>query len=88
MLSYFPDGWHDDVAFVSTAETEQDTLRGIRCCLHSEQCDMSKKDQEEIDCSSYVEHTSDERALLGAELYVVRTLLCKGSHDSPVRVEK
>lgn len=46
-------------------------MREIRCCLNSEQCDLSKRKQEAIDCSQYTSETSDERALLGAELFVV-----------------
>lgn len=49
-------------------------MREIRCCLNSEQCELSKAKQEAVDCSQYISETSDERALLGAELYVVCAL--------------
>lgn len=73
MLSYFAEDWHDTAAFAATVDTETKTLREIRCCLNSEQCDLSKNAQEAIDCSQYAAETSNERALLGAELFVVRS---------------
>lgn len=72
VLSYFPEGWRETAAFESTVDTEHDTMREIRCCLNSEQCDLGKDRQEAIDCSVYITETSNERALLGAELFVVR----------------
>lgn len=51
---------------------ELKAMEEIRCCLSSEQCDLSKRKQERVDCSEYIAETSDERALLGAELFVVR----------------
>ena len=75
ILSYFVEGWRDTAAFQATADTEHDTMREIRCCLNSEQCDLSKKKQESVDCTQYITETSNERALLGAELFVVRSFL-------------
>lgn len=72
MVSYFAEDWQETAAFEATIDSEKETLREIRCCLNSEQCDLSKKRQEATDCSQYVAETSDERALLGAELFVVR----------------
>ena len=73
VLSYFSPGWHDAAAFETTTDDETETLREIRCCFNSEQCDLSKRQQEAVDCSQYISETSDERALLGAELFVVRS---------------
>lgn len=72
MLSYFAEGWRDTATFQAAIDTEHDTMREIRCCLNSEQCDLSKKKQESVDCTQYITETSNERALLGAELFVVR----------------
>ena len=75
VLSYFSTGWHDSATFETTTDVETQTLREIRCCFNSEQCDLSKRQQEVVDCSQYTTETSDERALLGAELFVVRNKL-------------
>lgn len=72
MLSYFAEGWRETAAYEATVDAEYETMREIRCCLNSEQCDLSKRQQEGIDCSQYISETSNERALLGAELFVVR----------------
>lgn len=72
MVSYFAEGWRETAAFESTVDTEQQIMREIRCCLNSEQCDLSKRRQDAVDCSQYITETSNERALLGAELFVVR----------------
>lgn len=71
MLSYFAEGWRDTATFQATMDDEHDTMREIRCCLNSEQCDLSKQKQESVDCTPYITETSNERALLGAELFVV-----------------
>eukprot|EP00904_Undaria_pinnatifida_P000099 jgi/Undpi1/1008/HiC_scaffold_10.g04472.m1 len=75
VLSYFSPGWHDAAAFETTTDDETETLREIRCCFNSEQCDLSKRQQEAVDCSQYISETSDERALLGAELFVLLAAL-------------
>lgn len=72
VLSYFSPDWYETAAFDTTTDDETETLREIRCCFNSEQCDLSKRQQEAVDCSQYTSETSDERALLGAELFVVR----------------
>ncbi|CAM9423235.1 unnamed protein product, partial [Choristocarpus tenellus] len=71
ILSYFPSGWHNDTGFDALVESEEQILREIKCCLNSEQCDLSKSKQEDIDCSIYKTKTSNMRALMGAELFVV-----------------
>ncbi|CAM9525001.1 unnamed protein product [Discosporangium mesarthrocarpum] len=71
IVSYFPSGWHEGLNFVEQTRGEETTLREIQCCLNSEQCDLSKSRQEETDCSIYDRETSNERALMGAELFVV-----------------
>ncbi|CAM9373083.1 unnamed protein product, partial [Scytosiphon promiscuus] len=71
VLSYFADGWRETAGFEATVDAEHETMREIRCCLNSEQCDLSKDRQDAIDCSRYITETSNERALLGAELFVV-----------------
>ncbi|CAN0429515.1 unnamed protein product, partial [Ectocarpus sp. 12 AP-2014] len=71
VLSYFAEGWRETAAFESTVEVEHETLREIRCCLNSEQCDLGKNRQEAVDCATYITETSNERALLGAELFVL-----------------
>lgn len=75
MVSYFPDGWRESAEFEGLMEKEAETMREVRCCLNSEQCDLSKKRQEEVDCSKYTGELSNERALMGAELFVVRKRL-------------
>lgn len=75
VLSYFAEGWRETAMFESTVDVEHETLREITCCLNSEQCDLSKNRQEAVDCSGYITETSNERALLGAELFVVS--MCK-----------
>lgn len=72
IMSNFAEGWRETAAFESTVDSEHETMREIRCCLNSEQCDLSKDRQEAVDCSQYITETSNERALLGAELFVVR----------------
>ncbi|CAM9143952.1 unnamed protein product [Pylaiella littoralis] len=71
VVSYFAEGWRETATFESTVDTEQQIMREIRCCLNSEQCDLSKRRQDAVDCSQYITETSSERALLGAELFVV-----------------
>lgn len=71
VLSYFAEGWRETATFESTVDVEHETMREIRCCLNSEQCDLSKNRQEAVDCAGYITETSNERALLGAELFVV-----------------
>ncbi len=72
VLSYFAEGWRETAAYEASVDAEYETMREIRCCLNSDQCDLSKQYQEGIDCSQYISETSNERALLGAELFVVR----------------
>lgn len=74
MVSYFPDGWHETSSFEASKLSEAETLREIRCCVNSEQCDLSRSEQQAVDCSQYAGELLNERALLGAELFVVREL--------------
>lgn len=72
IVSYFLENWHETKAFAEILEAETRTMREIQCCLNSNQCDLSRNRQEAVDCSVYDSETSNERALLGAELFVVR----------------
>lgn len=72
VVSYFPDGWHQTPSFEASIQSEAGTLREIACCVNSEQCGLSRSEQEAVDCSQYAGELVNERALLGAELFVVR----------------
>lgn len=72
IISYFLENWHETKAFVDILQAETRTMQEIQCCLNSNQCNLSRSRQEAVDCSVYDTETSNERALLGAELFVVR----------------
>ncbi|CAN0188124.1 unnamed protein product, partial [Phaeothamnion confervicola] len=70
VASLRPD-WKANDTFVSRVATEQEIAREVACCMNSDQCDLSRARQEEIDCSSYADGYSNERAVMGAELFVI-----------------
>ena len=65
------ENWHETEAFAKARDVEAKTIREIQCCLNSEQCDLSRAQQEAVDCSAYVSEVSNERALFRAERFVV-----------------
>jgi hypothetical protein len=68
--SLAPD-WKERNGFSLLKEDAHQSMREARCCLNSEQCEAPKAEQEGYDCSIYTGSDSNERALLGAELFVV-----------------
>ncbi|KAG5187103.1 hypothetical protein JKP88DRAFT_260321 [Tribonema minus] len=71
VVSAFAPQWHDGAAFRAQAAGDDATLAQIKCCMNSEQCSLSKAEQEAVDCAKFASESGNERAILGAERFVL-----------------
>ncbi len=68
-------GWSEGEDFFLQMKDAHASIREAQCCLNSEQCSATRKVHDKFDCQAYqtVENkkNSTERALLGAERFIV-----------------
>ncbi|CAM9487124.1 unnamed protein product, partial [Chrysoparadoxa australica] len=71
IVSHLKSSWSTSEEFAANADASLSIMQQIKCCLNSSQCDASKRKQEGFDCSLFADDTTNQRALAGAELFVV-----------------